>query len=170
MDFASRKMETKEALRKGVMEKDISQKELQKIIKSLDSNMSLDLIILRGLFSYDIINHSLTKRWSVDYGINKLNKKKNFVVPFKAKDTASERTEFGHPDVALVLTHISYYSQGLTREQIKFIFEKLKSDKSSHAEYDSWVKIDKKIPKYLQNYSSLNVSDMTQILGILLLK
>ena len=30
-------------------------------------------------------------------------------VPFRAKDVAADRTEFGHPDVALVLTQLSYY-------------------------------------------------------------
>lgn len=28
-----------------------------------------DLLILRGLFTYNILNHVLMKRWNVDFGI-----------------------------------------------------------------------------------------------------
>ncbi len=35
-------------------------------------------------------------------------------VPFRAKDVSAERTEFGHPDIALFLTQLNYYNQGLT--------------------------------------------------------
>ena len=37
---------------------------------------------------------------------------RRMAIPFKAKDVASTNTEFGHPDVALCFTHLSYYYAG----------------------------------------------------------
>ena len=51
------------------------------------------------------------KRWRVNYGAQLTRKKYQMAVPFQAKDVASERTEFGHPDVALLLTSARTYYQ-----------------------------------------------------------
>ncbi|CAF2934843.1 unnamed protein product [Rotaria sp. Silwood2] len=40
------------------------------------------------------------------------------VIPFRAKDVAADKTEFGHPDVALVLAQLSYYYSGLKDEHL----------------------------------------------------
>jgi hypothetical protein len=45
----------------------------------------------------------------VDYGIKKLNWKKKLAVPFRSSDTPTERSEFGMPDTAIMLTILSYY-------------------------------------------------------------
>jgi hypothetical protein len=37
-------------------------------------------------------------------------------VPFQAKDVPAERAEFGHPDVAIILTILSYYYSGLSKK------------------------------------------------------
>ena len=47
-------------------------------------------------------------------------------VPFRGKDTPMERADFGHPDVAIVLTHLSYYYSGLEGKQVKESLELLK--------------------------------------------
>jgi len=60
-------------------------------------------------------------------------------VPFRGKDTPMERADFGHPDVAIVLTHLSYYYSGLEEKQIKQSFELLKSLPQRDAEYQSWI-------------------------------
>jgi hypothetical protein len=43
---------------------------------------------------------------------------KRMAVPFRAADTPDERSEFG-PDVALLLSHLDYYDDGLSKEELK---------------------------------------------------
>ncbi len=38
-------------------------------------------------------------------------------VPYRAAHTPSERSEFAQPDVALLLTNLSYYYDGLSRDE-----------------------------------------------------
>src|SRR5690606_28951093 len=79
--------------------------------------------------------------------------------PFRAKDTASDRTEFGHPDVAIILTHLSYYYQGLSKDQVQTAFERLKAEKNE-IEYNRWVEWGAfSVPNALRPYNSLNLSD-----------
>lgn len=70
------------------------------------------LLILNGLLQFDVLKLMLTKRWRVNYGVNK-NGHRKMAVPFRAKDIAADRTEFGHPDVAIGLTQLSYYYSGV---------------------------------------------------------
>ena len=41
------------------------------------------------------------------------------------KDVPSLRAEFGHPDVAIALTCLSYYYGGLTKNQLLLCFDLL---------------------------------------------
>ena len=65
-------------------------------------------LVLRGVLQYEILYLALGKRYRVEYGVN-TNSKRTMAVPFRAKDIPSERAEFGHPDVAIILTCLSYY-------------------------------------------------------------
>jgi hypothetical protein len=49
-----------------------------------------------------VLQHCLMKRHRVDYGIHRVEGRKRMAVPFRASDTPSERSEFGHMDCALV--------------------------------------------------------------------
>jgi hypothetical protein len=42
------------------------------------------------------------------------NRRTQLAVPYRACDVPSERAEFKHPDVAIVLTHLCYYRDGLS--------------------------------------------------------
>ena len=70
------------------------------------------ILILCGLLRFEVLKLILTKRWRVHYGVN-ANGKRKMAIPFKAKDVAAETTEFGHPDVAVCFTQLSYYYSGL---------------------------------------------------------
>ena len=65
-------------------------------------------------------------------------------VPFRAKDVASDRTEFGHPDVALILTHLSYYFSGLNDQQLLECFDCLSKENDPALIYDQWISSDEK--------------------------
>lgn len=69
------------------------------------------IMILSGYLRFEILKMAMTKRWRVNYGVDAKGKRK-MAIPFKAKDVAAENTEFGHPDVAVCFTQMSYYRSG----------------------------------------------------------
>jgi hypothetical protein len=75
-----------------------------------------------------------------------VNQNPNFhrlmAVPFRAKDVATENTEFGHPDVAIVLTQVSYYYSGLNDFQLKQCFDCLSQENDPALIYESWFSYD----------------------------
>lgn len=90
------------------------------------SNESKDfqnaILILNGILQFDVLKLILVKRWRVNYGINPKGNRK-MAVPFRAKDVAADMTEFGHPDVAIGFTQLSYYYSG----NVAFLFMYLAS-------------------------------------------
>ena len=62
---------------------------------------------------------ALKRRYRVNFGVNYNSKLDRLMaVPFRAKDVAADNTEFGHPDVAILLTQLSYYYSGLNPKQM----------------------------------------------------
>lgn len=84
-----------------------------KPIERLTEQKQNIIYILSGLLRFEVLKLALTKRWRVNYGVDEKSKSK-MAIPFKAKDVAAEMTEFGHPDVAVCFTLMSYYYSGET--------------------------------------------------------
>lgn len=70
------------------------------------------ILIFQGILQFGVLKFMLVKRWRVNYGVNKTGRRK-MAVPFRAKDVAADLTEFGHSDVAIGLTQLSYYYSGM---------------------------------------------------------
>ena len=81
----------------------------------------------------------------------------------------SLRAEFGHPDVAIALTCLSYYYGGLTKEQVLQCFDLLTKLDNPNMEYDQWVESGKDvdIPKSLRQFNGVNTDDDTQVNEVL---
>ena len=75
----------------------------------------------------------------------------------------SLRAEFGHPDVAIALTCLSYYYGGLTKEQVVQCFDLLIKLDNPDMEYDQWVEFGEGIPTALRQISGVNMNDDTQV-------
>src|ERR1700761_8533700 len=72
----------------------------------------------------------------------------------------SPRSEFGHPDVAICLTCLSYYYGGLSPSQVRECFNLLIRLDNPGLEYDKWVKRGgSDIPKELQELNGVNMKD-----------
>ncbi|UJR11152.1 hypothetical protein I4U23_015333 [Adineta vaga] len=123
-------------------------------------------LIVRGLLSSEVLLIALKKRHRVNYGINPNPSFHRFMaVPFRAKDVAADRTEFGHPDVALVLTQLSYYYSGLTDSQLKQCFDRLSKRESDPATiYEQWIRYEDKdrIPSSIIHWNGVNLEDYHQ--------
>ncbi|OAG11713.1 uncharacterized protein CC84DRAFT_1133705 [Paraphaeosphaeria sporulosa] len=117
------------------------------------------LCLLRGLFVHRILLSALKKRWNVQYGLHPT--RDPIAVPYHAKGVPSPTSEWGHPDVAIILTCLSFYYQGLSVAQFKQAFEQLlKSDEPS-VEYEKWATRD--LPGCLRDYTAINVDDNMQL-------
>ena len=84
------------------------------------------LLALRGLLSHGILIHCLQRSHRIHFGIKRPGNKR-LAVPFFAADTPSERSEFQHPDVAILYTTLAYYEDGLNREELLDAFKHLLS-------------------------------------------
>jgi hypothetical protein len=79
----------------------------------------------------------------------------------------SLRAEFGHPDVAIALTCLSYYYGGLTKEQLLLCFDLLAKLDDPEMEYDHWVELGHNFPVSLRQFNGVNTEDETQIDDVL---
>ncbi|CAF4154410.1 unnamed protein product, partial [Rotaria sordida] len=123
-------------------------------------------LIMRGLLSSEVLFVGLKKRYRVNFGVNQ-NTKFNclMAVPFRAKDVAAENTEFGHPDVAILLTQIAYYYKGLTDLQMRQCFDRLNQDESDpEMIYDQWISLEDENDKIasIKQWKRVNLKDNQQ--------
>lgn len=119
------------------------------------------LLLLRGLLAHGILVYVLKARhYRVDYGLDQ--SRSLLAVPYRAKDVPALRAEFGHPDVAISLTCLSYYYQGLSEDQLVHCFQLLYKLDNPTVEYDDWVFHDDSITPELRQLSGVNTMDREQ--------
>ena len=121
------------------------------------------ILILRGLLCYGVMIHALWMRWHVQYGVRPSGIPK-MAVPFRAKDVPVERAEFGHPDLAIMLTQLSYYHGGLSDAQLLEAFDRLHRSSTRESEYRRWLRdVPLEIlPPTLHSLSGVNLDDFVQ--------
>ena len=113
----------------------------EKMGEEIKSVQCSHLLALRGLLAYGLLEHCLTRRHRVDYGVDPRRGVQRLVaVPFRASDTPSERAEYAQPDTMIIYTLLSYYHDGLTRGQMKEAVRTLLAlgPQAQRAEYDLW--------------------------------
>eukprot|EP00703_Trepomonas_sp_PC1_P004566 JAP92040.1 hypothetical protein TPC1_16141 [Trepomonas sp. PC1] len=119
--------------------------------------------LLRGLLGHKLLLYALQKRWRVNYGID-YNQNRRIAVPFKAKDVASDKTEFGHPEMTIQLTLLSYYYSGLQLEQVQECLLKIQNEEDPNAIFDSIIfEAKDQIPTEYWQFNSINVLDVENI-------
>ncbi|KIM82965.1 hypothetical protein PILCRDRAFT_819766 [Piloderma croceum F 1598] len=119
------------------------------------------LLLLRGLLAQGLLVYVLKeRRWRVDYGLDP--SRSLLAVPYRAKDIPALRAEFGHPDVAVVLTCLSYYYGGLSDDQLDLCFQLLYKLDNPTMEYEKWVYNEPSVPLVLHQLSGVNIRDPEQ--------
>lgn len=111
--------------------------------------------LLRGLFLHRILISSLRKRWNVQYGLHA--SRAPIAVPYLAKGVPSVAAEWGHPDVAIILTCTSFYYQGLSFKQFKQTFEQLGKMDDPSVEYTRWIF--PRAPLGFEDFNTVNAED-----------
>lgn len=146
-----------------LVDKTVDERTLNAFLKEFDAGPQKTILIVSGLLKFEVLRLALTKRWRVNYGRNALGQRK-MAVPYKAKDVASEMTEFGHPDVAICLTHLSYYYSGLSDVELFETFRRLELDENPNDTYNEWIRSvpECKLHVSIKTYSGVNLSDAKQ--------
>ncbi|KAF8546980.1 hypothetical protein OG21DRAFT_1607573 [Imleria badia] len=139
--------------------------ETAKIVEACaQQNSSLGaLLLLRGLLANNILLFAITeRRWRVDYGLDLT--RTPLAVPFRAKDVPASTAEFGHPDITILLTCLSYYYAGLSEEQLRKSFEVLFEQDDPSTEYERWLDgwASQLVPAFLRNLSGVNIRSPEQ--------
>ena len=137
--------------------------EIARLVKKCSRGSSLwgGLLLLRGLLAAGILLFAFReRRWRVDYGL--APNRTMLAVPYRAKDVPAEKAEFGHPDVAIILTCLSYYYGGLGEEQLKQSFEILLKQDEPSVEYDLWVRGCSSVPDSLKTLNGINLKSSEQ--------
>ena len=101
----------------------------------LGTTLWRSVLLLRGFLGSGILLFVLgKKRWRVDYGLDLT--RSLLAVPYRAKDVPTLRADFGHPDVAIAFTCLSYYYGGLRNEDLTLSFTLLFKMDNPALEYE----------------------------------
>ncbi|KAE8402926.1 hypothetical protein BDV37DRAFT_294915 [Aspergillus pseudonomiae] len=120
-----------------------------------------NLYLLRGLLAHGILLLCLKKRWNVQYGLHP--DRAPMAVPFHAKGVPSDHAEWGHPDVAILFTCLSFYHQGLTECQLRQSLQEVLRSDDPAIEYDRWTQTSHTLPETLRHWNTINVDDRGQV-------
>ncbi|CAE6439124.1 unnamed protein product [Rhizoctonia solani] len=132
-----------------------------------DPTLWKGLLLVRGLLASGALIFALKhKYYRIDYGLDL--SRSLLAVPYRAKDIPSLRAEFGHPDVAIVLTCLSYYYHGLTQDDLDLCFKHLFKLDNPSLEYEQWAKRNKEIPDDLKQLNGVNIKDRQQFEDIII--
>ncbi|KAI0849370.1 hypothetical protein F5Y00DRAFT_261507 [Daldinia vernicosa] len=119
------------------------------------------LLVVRGLLINRILLLCLNKRWNVQYGLHP--KRDPIAVPFEAKGTPSEQSEFGHPDVSILFTCLAFYYTGLTSAQFRQGLQYVLQSDDPAAQYELWSSGCDSLPEALHHWNVINIDDGGQL-------
>ncbi|KAI1811621.1 hypothetical protein GGS20DRAFT_592862 [Poronia punctata] len=125
------------------------------------ANSHETLLLLRGLLAGGVLDFCFRqKRWRVDYGCDVHRRPATkLALPFRAKDSPTPRSEFSHPDVVIVLTHLSYYYGGLSNEELALAFRHVLNSDQADVEFQDWVRGCTDLPMEFQQLGGVNLED-----------
>ncbi|KAF3221100.1 hypothetical protein TWF106_006425 [Orbilia oligospora] len=122
------------------------------------------IYLLRGLFVHRILLLALKKRWNVEYGLHPM--RDPIAVPYHAKGVPSEHAEWGHPDVSILFTCLSFYYHGLNTGQLSQSLRLVLQSDDPASEYDRWTHSSGSLPGSLKEWNLVNIDDEAQLTEI----
>ena len=179
-DFRHLTSELRDAIQSFIYDEDVlrtpgTAKSVEEYAKhSQRSYLWTGLLLLRGLLASNVLLFALAeRRWRVDYGLcqktpyhDRSSKSihTTLAVPYRAKDVPAPNTQFGHPDITIILTCLSYYYTGLSKEQLRVSFEILQDQDDPLTEYAHWVNEydGTSLPDSLHKFSDINLNSSEQ--------
>ena len=153
----------KKAIRRVLSEKTFDGQLFQQATEAFinPQTASKVLLVVRGLLINKILLLCLNKRWNVQYGLHP--DRHPVAVPFEAKGTPSEQSEFGHPDVAIIFTCLAFYYTGLNFNQFCQGLQHILQSDDPAAQYEGWISGCTSLPEALYHWNVINIGDTTQM-------
>lgn len=104
------------------------------------TKLSHDILALSGLIAYGSLFHGLAARHRVHYGLFE-SSGRILAIPFSASETPKERSEFSHPDMAILYTSLAFLYTGLTMNQFTWLMKSLQKRglQAQHEIYREWI-------------------------------
>ncbi|KEQ74499.1 hypothetical protein M436DRAFT_34467, partial [Aureobasidium namibiae CBS 147.97] len=151
-------VESKVAIRNFIKIRKVSKQDLATLSRScMEASHWKIVLLLRGYFARDILSFVLQrKRWLVEYGLD--STRCLMAVPYRAKGVPTQNSEFGHPDVGVLLTCLSYYYTGLSMTQVEDCFKILLKNPDAQDVYTGWA-LASGLPADLSSLDSINLDD-----------
>jgi hypothetical protein len=156
--------QTRSAVHEVLYKTDLSAKSLGHAARCFaNTSLARDVLLLvRGLLLHRILVLCLGKRWNIQYGLHPA--RDPVAVPYEAKGKPSEQAEYGHPDVAILFTCLSFYYAGLTIGQLVQGLEHiLHHSDDPAAQYEWWATSCTHLPKSLRHWNIINTDDKGQM-------
>ncbi|KAG9960476.1 hypothetical protein KCU61_g6491, partial [Aureobasidium melanogenum] len=149
---------TRDAIHNFVRLRDVTEHDLSIIKRDcVDTGHWIAILIFRGYFAHDLLSFVLErKKWLVEYGADLA--RCLMAVPYRAKGNPTQNSEFGHPDVAVLLTCLSYYYTGLNMAQVEDCFKILLKDTNAQDIYKGWA-LAGNLPENLSSLDAINIDD-----------
>ncbi|KAH0276074.1 hypothetical protein KCU91_g4106, partial [Aureobasidium melanogenum] len=149
---------TRDAIRNFIRLRDVTEHDLSIIKRDcVDTGHWIAILIFRGYFAHDLLSFVLQrKRWLVEYGADLA--RCLMAVPYRAKGIPTQNSEFGHPDVAILLTCLSFYYTGLNMTQVEDCFKILLKDTNAQDIYKGWA-LAGNLPENLSSLDAINIDD-----------
>lgn len=119
------------------------------------------LLLVRGLILNRILLFCMKRRFNVQYGLHP--SRDPMAVPFEAKGVPSDTSEFGHPDVAIIFTTLSFYYAGLTPTQFRQSLSSVLKADDAASTYDRWIHGCDTLPAGLRHWNVINSDDDGQV-------
>ncbi|KAK2757274.1 hypothetical protein FQN54_004788 [Arachnomyces sp. PD_36] len=153
----------REKLRKFMSEQTLSEQDVEYVSDVFRDMPKLrkSVYLLRGLLAQGIFLLCLKKRWNVRYGLDP--RRDPLAVPFHAKGVPSDQSEWGHPDVAIMLTCLAFYYQGLSKKQLQDSLQAVLRADDPAMMYDRWTQTAPALPKSLRSWNIIDVNDDGQV-------
>ncbi|POS85865.1 hypothetical protein EPUL_001935, partial [Erysiphe pulchra] len=119
------------------------------------------LYLLRGLLGHGILVSALKKRWNVQFGLHP--QRDPIAVPYHAKGCPSDQSEWGHPDVAIILTCLAFYYEGMTLKQFHQTLKYVRLADDPVQVYHSLTQECSSLPDSFQDWNNINTEDDAQV-------
>lgn len=152
------------AKHRSAMKEFISKPDIEEFVENKIGSLTVEkpvnrqvIYLLRGLLAHGLLITSLKKRWNVQYGLHP--SRDPIAVPFHAKGCPSELSEWGHPDVAIILTCLAFYYEGLSLPQLHETMKRILQADDPVLVYDKLIQ-GSILPQSLSSWKNINVEDM----------
>ncbi|CAN0109509.1 unnamed protein product, partial [Ascophyllum nodosum] len=109
-------------------------------------------------------SHCLELRHRINFGVDRTGSTTSrLAIPFYASNIPAKRSEWKQPDVAITLTILSYYYDGLSKAELRDALSQLLSNSAQTEYFNSWLALTDPSPEDLKKMDDVRKVDLSNI-------